>query len=145
MKRTVLGLLLFLAVTFMLIGCGTNKSAGTVTIQIITEGDNPKTTDVVETEYVSNEKVVNYTTEDTLFTLVYDNFSVACQAKDGSSDDTCSYESQYGHYILKIDTLQVTKSNEYISFYVNGDYATAGIDSLALTDGAVYQFKLETF
>lgn len=155
MKRTVLGLLLFLAATFMLAGCGLNTTTtkdvttglqilGSVTVQIYTNGDNPDTQEV-ETEYVSEEKTIDFHQTDNLFTLVFQNFNVACQAEDGSSDDLCSYVSQYGHYLLKIDTLQVTANNEYIALYQDGSYATAGIDTLPLVDGSVYQFKLETF
>ena len=88
---------------------------------------------------------IQYTAEDTLFSLLLDNFSVACQAEDGSSDDTCSYESQYGHYFLKIDTLVATESNQYIGFYINDSYAVTGLDTTPLNDGDVYQFRLETF
>lgn len=150
MKRRVLGLLLFLLIIPLFMGCDQTREAtttqmsteesteamvalGTVTFEIYTAGDNPETDDVVETEYVSNSMEVSYYEEDTLFNLLDENFTITFETSD------------FGRYLTGIDTLIVTETNEYISFYINDGYAQTGVDDTDLADGSVYQFKLETF
>ena len=134
MKRKVLGLLLFLLIVPLFMGCGQIATIGTVTIEIITTGDNPGTSEVEE-NYISKTMDVNFTEEDTLFTLLIDNFTVSCAAEDGGSDEACSYEGLYGHYLLTIDTLIPTETNEYITYNINGEYAMTGIDDTLPADG----------
>lgn len=161
MKRKALGLLLFLLIVPMFIACdqetttiaqteATNSTTvevalGEVTFEIITLGDDASTTDVTETEYVSNTVTVSYYDGDTLFDLLFENFTMSCQGSDGNPDDTCAYTSQYGHYVLGIDTLVPTESNQFVAFYIDGVQAPTGVDSTDLTDGTVYQFKIDTF
>lgn len=161
MKRKALGLLLFLLIVPMFIACGQETTTiaqkespksttvefalGEVTFEIITAGDDLTTTDVTETEYVSNRVIVDFFEGDTLFELLFDNFTMSCQSEDGNPDDTCAYVSQYGHYVQGIDTLVITESNQFIAFYIDGAQAPTGVDSTDLTDGTVYQFKIDTF
>jgi len=144
LKRIVLGSLLFL--TLVLVGaCDLRDIEGSFTVQIITAGDNPLT-QVVETEYVSNELVIEFAEEDELLELLRDNFTVYCGGEDGEKDELCLYDSGYGRYLLAIDTLDATTvENGYISFYINGSYAVTGVDSTPLKDGDVYSFKIETY
>ena len=154
MKRRVLGLLLFLLIIPFFMGCDqttTTEQAttqatttqeqttlysqavlGTVTIQIITQGDDPDT-EAVETEYVSNAVEVEFLEDDTLFGLILENFTVTYE------------ESDFGRYLTSIGTLVPSEANQYISFYIDGDYAMTGVDATDLEDGAVYQFKIESF
>jgi hypothetical protein len=161
MKRRVLGLLLFLMIIPLFMGCDqtteattaqattvqttvvettteattvttTEAALGSLTFEIYTSGDNPETTEV-ETEYVSNSIVVSYYTDDTLFELLDSNFTLTYE------------ESTFGRYLTSIDTLIADDSNEYIAFYINDGYAATGVDDTELVDGSVHQFKLETF
>ncbi|MBN2540084.1 MAG: hypothetical protein JXB08_01015 [Bacilli bacterium] len=154
MKRRVLGLLLFLLIIPFFMGCDqttTTEQAttqatttqeqttlysqavlGTVTIQIITQGDDPGT-EAVETEYVSYAVEVEFLEDDTLFGLILENFTVTYE------------ESDFGRYLTSIGTLVPTEANQYVSFYIDGDYAMTGVDATDLVDGAVYQFKIESF
>ncbi|XMB72330.1 hypothetical protein RJI07_00135 [Mycoplasmatota bacterium WC30] len=183
MKRKALGLLLFLLIVPLFMGCdqtattaaATNAATtnaatteattvtevatteattteattvevalGSVTFEIITSGDNPETTEI-ETQYVSNSKVVEYFEGDTLFSLLLENYTMSCQGADGNPDDTCSFEGIYGHYVLAIDTLIPGESNEFISFNINDEYAMTGVDATELADGSVYSFLIGTF
>jgi hypothetical protein len=134
MKRRALGLLLFLVVIPLFMGCNQAREAseGTVTFEIYTAGDDSETTEV-ETEYVSNTMEVSYYEDDTLFELLNTNFTITYE------------ESDFGRYLTSIDSLNAVESNEYISFYINDGYAETGVDATELVDGSVYQFKLETF
>ena len=40
-------------------------------------------------------------------------------------------------------TLDYDKDGKYWAFYVDGEYATSGVDSTPITDGASYALKAE--
>lgn len=164
LKRIVLGSLLFLTVVLLgacalntttsstVLSTTTNSTIETTTVEvnsftveIFTPGDNPET-EAVEEEYVSNSKVITFTEEDTLLDLLRANFMVYCASETGGKDETCSYDSGFGRYLVGIDTLDATAiTNGYIAFYIDGAYAMTGVDATPLEDGKVYSFKLETF
>lgn len=54
-------------------------------------------------------------------------------------------DSEYGLYVKTVDgiTLDYDKDGKYWAFYVDGEYATTGVDSTAVTAGAGYAFKAE--
>ena len=54
-------------------------------------------------------------------------------------------DSQYGLYVKTVNgiTLDFDTDGMYWAFYENGAYASAGVDSTNLTDGASYSFKAE--
>lgn len=54
-------------------------------------------------------------------------------------------DSEYGLYVKTVDgvTLDYDTDGKYWAFYVDGAYATAGVDSTAVTDGASYAFRAE--
>lgn len=52
-------------------------------------------------------------------------------------------DSEYGLYVKTVNgvTLDYDKDGKYWAFYVNGEYATSGVDSTDITPGAEYSFK----
>ncbi len=54
-------------------------------------------------------------------------------------------DSEYGLYVKTVNgiTLDYDKDGKYWAFYVNGEYATSGVDTTQITDGASYAFKAE--
>ena len=54
-------------------------------------------------------------------------------------------EGPYGLYVKTVNgiTLDYDKDGKYWSFYVNGAYATSGVDTTEITDGNLYAFKAE--
>ena len=50
-------------------------------------------------------------------------------------------ESQYGLYVKVVNgiTADYDTDQTYWAFYINGEYATAGVDSTDITEGATYQ------
>lgn len=54
-------------------------------------------------------------------------------------------DSEYGLYVKTVNgiTLDYDKDGKYWAFYVDGEYATTGVDSTAVTAGAGYAFKAE--
>ena len=53
--------------------------------------------------------------------------------------------SEYGLYVKTVNgvTLDYGKDGKYWAFYVNGAYASQGVDSTEITAGAEYAFKAE--
>ena len=53
--------------------------------------------------------------------------------------------SQYGLYVKTVNgiTADYDKDGVYWAFYVNGEYATCGVDAMEITDGDTYAFKVE--
>ena len=53
-------------------------------------------------------------------------------------------DSEYGLYVKTVNgvTLDYDKDGKYWAFYINGEYASTGVDSTDITAGAEYAFKV---
>ena len=54
-------------------------------------------------------------------------------------------ESEYGLYVKTVNgiTADYDKDGVYWAFYVDGKYASSGVDTTPVTEGASYSFKVE--
>lgn len=54
-------------------------------------------------------------------------------------------ESEYGLYVKTVNgiTADYDTDGVYWAFYINGEYASTGVDSTAVTEGDSYSFKVE--
>lgn len=54
-------------------------------------------------------------------------------------------DSEYGLYVKKVNgiTADYGVDGTYWAFYINGTYASAGVDKTDIEAGAVYEFKVE--
>lgn len=54
-------------------------------------------------------------------------------------------EGEYGLYVKTVNgiTADYDKDGVYWAFYINGEYASSGVDSTAVTEGDSYSFKVE--
>ena len=54
-------------------------------------------------------------------------------------------EGAYGLYVKTVNgvTVDYDKDGKYWAFYMNGAYATSGVDTTDITEGATYSFKAE--
>ena len=54
-------------------------------------------------------------------------------------------ESEYGLYVKTVNgiTVDYDKDGAYWAFYINGEYASSGVDSTDITEGDNYSFKVE--
>ena len=54
-------------------------------------------------------------------------------------------ESEYGLYVKTVNgiTADYDVDQTYWAFYVNGEYASTGVDATAIEAGATYSFKVE--
>ena len=54
-------------------------------------------------------------------------------------------ESEYGLYVKTVNgvTADYDKDGVYWAFYIDGEYASSGVDSTEITEGSTYSFKME--
>lgn len=54
-------------------------------------------------------------------------------------------DSEFGLYVKTVNdiTVDYDTDGKYWAFYIDGEYATTGVDSTPITDGASYAFKAE--
>ncbi len=54
-------------------------------------------------------------------------------------------QSEFGLYVKTVNgiTLDYNTHGKYWAFYVNGGYASAGVDTTAVENGATYEFRAE--
>ena len=54
-------------------------------------------------------------------------------------------ESEYGLYVKTVNGITVDYDTDgaYWAFYINGEYASSGVDSTMITEGESYSFKVE--
>lgn len=54
-------------------------------------------------------------------------------------------EGSYGLYVKTVggETADYDKDGKYWAFYIDGEYATTGVDQTEAEEGAVYTFKVE--
>ena len=54
-------------------------------------------------------------------------------------------EGEYGLYVKTVNgiTVDYDKDGKYWAFYINGEYASSGVDSTKITEGESYSFKIE--
>ncbi|MFH0993008.1 MAG: hypothetical protein V1761_01520 [bacterium] len=137
--KKVLGTMLLTVFLLFTVGCETATTTtidpsgvklGTVTIELYDA-------DGIKTAF----RVVDFHAGDTLLSLLRAQFVVYCADADFQPDATCGYESQWGYFVLGIDTLTAFDGTGYLALYVNEVYQVVGISDINLQDGAVYAFK----
>lgn len=54
-------------------------------------------------------------------------------------------DGPYGLYVKTVNNITVDYDTDgkYWAFYIDGEYATSGVDATPITDGASYAFKVE--
>ncbi|MBN2605251.1 MAG: DUF4430 domain-containing protein [Bacilli bacterium] len=82
-----------------------------------------------------------FSSEDTLFSIVKENYSVGCANTAYQLSDSCDAVIFGSRVILQLESITTDWQNSYISIYENDQYATAGIDSIALNDGDIFRFE----
>ena len=156
-------MMLIVAMAFTTIGCGTKNEGGT---------EQPKTEDVQGSEdeadaQTSEDEADAQTSEDSGSTVLGEgqkvfNFIVAdIDGNETSFEIHTDKETvgealleleliegdpgDYGLYVKKVNgiTADYDVDQTYWAFYVDGEYATAGVDSTAIEDGKTYSFKVE--
>jgi len=107
-----------------------NDSIGEITIIVVDEiGDT-----------VSSKQYL-FTEDDTLFSILNENYEIGCADNTYHLSDVCEEQLFNSRIILKIDTVETDWSNTYIGIYENDEYSNLGIDSISLNDGDTFLFE----
>lgn len=140
----LLCMMLIMSMGFATVGCG-SKSQG---------GDGQETTEVAETEkddvtlLGEGQKMFLFTVVDkdgneTNFEIHTDKETVGDALLD--LELITGDEGEFGLYVKSVNgiTADYEVDQTYWAFYVNGEYATAGVDATAIEEGTTYSFKVE--
>jgi hypothetical protein len=107
---------------------------GTITIILIDEiGDT-----ISSREY-------DFTSDDTLFDLLEENYDIGCADSSYQLSSECSENILTSRVILKIDGIETDWDNSYIAIYENDKYSILGIDEIALNDGDIFIFEYKVY
>lgn len=83
----------------------------------------------------------DFTSEDTLFGLLDENYELGCANSSYSLSSNCESGLFSSRVLMKIDSIETDWMNTYIAIYENDDYSLVGIDFIALNDGDIFVFK----
>ncbi len=91
-----------------------------------------------------SSKEFEFTSEDSLFTILNENYELGCANSSFQLSDVCEEGVFTSRILLEIDSVKTDWRNSYISIYENDKYSTVGIDSISLNDGDkfVFEYKL---
>lgn len=144
----ILSLLICIALITATALFATSCSDNSTTNETTTAAAEETTVQAQATEVGEGEKQFTFTVvdmdgNDTVFIVNTDEETVGAALV--KLDIIAGEDSQYGLYVKTVNgiTLDYDTDGMYWAFYENGAYASAGVDSTNLTDGASYSFKAE--
>ena len=107
-----------------------NDTVGEITIIIVDEiGD------------TVSSKTYDFTKEDTLFSILQDNYEIGCADSSYHITTVCEPLLFNSRVILKVNSVETDWTNTFIAVYENDEYSNYGIDSISLNAGDVFRFE----
>ena len=128
-------LCMMLAMAFTVAGCGSKtESIETAEAQEIVLGDGSVKITVIVVDADGNE---------TNFVVSTDKETVGDALLELNLIE--GDDSEYGLYVKTVNgiTADYDTDGTYWAFYVNGEYASTGVDSTPVNEGDTYEFKVE--
>lgn len=150
MKRItslLLVLLLTLSTALSFTACGTNDNASTdqttaaqTTVAQQTEESKDEVQEIGQGETVFRFEVVDDKENVTAFDVHTDQTTVGAALQEYKLIE--GDESEFGLYVKTVNGLTADYDTDgaYWAFFVNGEYASTGVDSTNIEDGVVYSF-----
>lgn len=131
-------LMLIAAMTFMTTGC---NGGGTTGISADTSAENATVLGEGSTSFAF--EVTDPDGNTTAFEIHTDKETVGEALSELGLVD--GDDSEYGLYVKTVNgiTVDYDTDGKYWAFYVNGEYATTGVDATPVTADASYAFKAE--
>lgn len=145
----IFGIVLIAAMALTITGCGDSKTEGSsqVTEAITTaaeqaEGTSDKTV-IGEGETSFDFSVTDADGNESLFEVHTDETTVGAALLE--CDMIAGDDSEYGLYVKTVNgiTVDYDTDGKYWAFYVDGEYASTGVDMTDITEGSSYAFKVE--
>lgn len=163
-KSMLLCMMLIMAMAVTAVGCGSNKEVtGTIssetTAQVSAEQAEGTEEAAVDTESVESTEtsaivlgegntkftfvVIDADGNETDFEIHTDKETVGEALLDENLIE--GDDGEYGLYVKTVNgvTADYDTDQIYWAFYINGEYATTGVDSTPVTEGDTYSFKVE--
>lgn len=140
----LLYMMLIVTMAFTTVGCGTNNESGSNHPSTEVQSSEENKDNVLgegQTKFIF--VVVDKDGNETNFEIYTDKETVGDALLE--VDLIAGEEREYGLYVKTVNgiTADYDADQTYWAFYVNGKYATAGVDSTAVKEGETYSFKVE--
>lgn len=136
----VLCIVLVAAMALFTIGCGDNQKTDNVTSDV----------SISQSSNVLGEGQTKFTFKTTDLEGKESEFEIHTDKKTVGEALVevgliAGEDSAYGLYVKTVNgvTLDYDKDGKYWAFYVDGEYASTGVDSTDVKEGSVYAFKAE--
>ena len=141
----ILCIVLIAAIALFTTACNDNKKNDTTTTteNAVSTTEAPKATVLGEGETKFTFTVTDLEGKETVFEINTDKKTVGEALLD--LELIAGEDSQYGLYVKTVNgtTLDYDKDGAYWAFYVDGEYATSGVDTTDIVAGTTYTFKAE--
>ena len=162
-KSMLLCMMLTMAMAITAVGCG-SKTENTTDTQKNTEISIVNTESTVETEAVAETESVDAAVAQASSLATQISVMEYQKAADGNETNFVvstdketvgdallelnlieGEEGDYGLYVKTVNgiTADYDTDGTYWAFYVNGEYASTGVDSTPVNEGDTYEFKVE--
>ena len=137
----LLCMMLIVAMAFVTVGCSEKKESTPIKEPVATQGTKDNVLGEGKTKFAFT--VVDKDGKETEFEINTDKEIVGDALME--LDLLAGEDGQYGLYVKTVNgiTADYDVDQTYWAFYVNGEYATAGVDSTKVEAGATYSFKVE--
>ena len=137
----LLCMMLIVAMAFVTVGCSEKKESTPTKEPVATQGTKDNVLGEGKTKF--SFTVVDKDGEETEFEINTDKETVGDALME--LDLLAGEDGQYGLYVKTVNgiTADYDVDQTYWAFYVNGEYATAGVESTKVEAGAKYSFKVE--
>ena len=137
--KKLLAIFLALVLALSLCACGKQKAPGEGGAPVINDGDvigegkNSFTLEILDQS--GNKITATINCDDTIVGDALQAYGIIA-----------GEEAEYGLYIKSVNgiTADYDKDGTYWSFYINGEYAVAGVDMTEIENGATYTLAVET-
>ncbi len=141
----ILCIVLITAIALFTTACNGSQTDGeTTTISPVSTTESPITATVLgDGELSFNFTVTDAEGNETAFLINTDKTFVGDALVE--LELIAGDESEYGLYVKTVNgiTVDYDTDGKYWAFYIDGQYASTGVDSTEIVDGATYSFKVE--
>ena len=140
----LLCMLLIMSMGLVTVGCGSNsQGGGQQATTVVSETEKDDVTLLGEGEKMFLFTVVDKDGNETNFEIHTDKETVGDALLD--LELITGDDGEFGLYVKSVNgiTADYEVDQTYWAFYVNGEYATAGVDATAIEEGTTYSFKVE--